>query len=363
MSSNISRNEQLFYASTDGTPWHGLGLPLTADIPWSDAVKVIPGIDAIVQARPVFRYAPDGVTLVRCAAQSVVRATDDFEYGVSGVGYKPCQTEDAVKVLDQVFGAQAKLAVGGILDNGDIWLAARLPFEISVGGNGREGDKLRTWLMVFVSHRPGNSNHFALTSIRPVCRNTINAGLAEVGVERHGQKAKLEQGGQTLIHKGNIAEKLGVIGRNMTRLVGIAEKHGEELDNLTRKVVGEDVSRAMVAELLRMPDEISQRGKDKLDEIISLSKAPQNVYAPGTCYDLLNGITDYVDHNAHSADFYAAKGFAYTVTGTGSALKGNALTMLLEYEPDQKKTYAWSKRLAPSAAPTNVLGAILNASE
>jgi len=183
------------------TPWHGLGRELPQPATIDEALKE-GGLDWTVSMVPIVPAGEPGTAITRRMA--VVR--DDRAPGEPGrvVGvvhpqFQPLQNRDGAWIFDALAGQGRRVYhTGGYLRDGEVvWLLARLPRDIRVGGR----DLVEPYLLFSNSHDGSQAIDIRLTTVRVVCRNTLSMALSrgaagkvfrrahDVGVERLAEEA------------------------------------------------------------------------------------------------------------------------------------------------------------------------------
>jgi phage/plasmid-like protein (TIGR03299 family) len=158
-------------------PWHGLGrqakTPLTLDealaqggLDWD--VRLVP----IATADGALSPAPHRMAVVR---EDRAPKQEGRVVGVVHPAFRALQNREGGELFDRLFHPGArKYHTGGYLRNGEVvWLLARLPEDIRVGGD----DVVETYLLYSNSHDGSQPIDIRLTTVRVVCRNTLSFAL------------------------------------------------------------------------------------------------------------------------------------------------------------------------------------------
>lgn len=166
---------EMFYHGD--VPWHGLGRqapqPLTLEealaqggLDWH--VRLVP----IVTADGALSPAPHRMAVVR---EDRAPKQEGRVVGVVHPAFRPLQNREGGELFDRLFHPGArKYHTGGYLRNGEVvWLLARLPEDIRVGGD----DVVETYLLYSNSHDGSQPIDIRLTTVRVVCRNTLSFAL------------------------------------------------------------------------------------------------------------------------------------------------------------------------------------------
>ena len=165
MSANV---ESLF--SVRVTPWHGMGT-IVEDAPTSEDAIILAGLNwEVMQKRLVTEDAipvPDNY--------ANVRSTDGKVLGVVGKRYQIVQNKDAFKFTDSLLGEGVTYETAGSLNDGKtIWLLAKMPDKYTI-----LGDEVTPYIVFTNTHDGSGAVKVAMTPVRVVCQNTLNASLEQ----------------------------------------------------------------------------------------------------------------------------------------------------------------------------------------
>jgi len=181
--------ESLFYTKITerDVPWHGLGIAVPESPTSEDAIRLA-GLDWRVESQPM--YLGNGTLIPDAYAN--VRSSDNKVLGIVGNRYKIVQNTDAFAFTDALLGEGVKYETAGSLCDGKvIWMLAKLPQKYEV-----LGDEVTPYVVFTNTHDGSGSVKVAMTPVRVVCQNTLNAGL---------RQAKRTW---TARHTGNINDKM-----------------------------------------------------------------------------------------------------------------------------------------------------------
>jgi phage/plasmid-like protein (TIGR03299 family) len=188
MSHNIHFNQQTqkhSFFSVKEKPWHGLG-QIVEGYPTSAEALKFAGLDYSVEKRNLFTYDSENqnanadTDLIIPEIEvpnyyATVRSDNDTVLGVVGKDYEVVQNVDAFSFFDSIVGGHGiQYETAGALGKGErIFITAKLPEYIRVGKN----DLISQYLFLTTSHDGFGSITAALTPVRIVCQNTLNAAL------------------------------------------------------------------------------------------------------------------------------------------------------------------------------------------
>jgi phage/plasmid-like protein (TIGR03299 family) len=300
--------------------WHKLGT-VTGDFMSWDQIQAHGGLDFLPFKQQLLSPAGELVD-----AWGVFRPDTGAFLGAVGEQYTIIDHAQGFRMIDALLGQQngAHYETAGALGKGEVvWGLANLNMDIQVGGN---GDISNTYLLFATAHNGTFSHLYRTTFTRVVCQNTLNAALSNKATSqfrvRHTPKAqsKLDQAHDTLAQIGSevkgVEAKLNLLARRrMTR-----ESIVSTLDRLFPQRKGED------GNLL----ESSTRRNNILGDVLAGYESNDHNAFPeqrGTAYNLLNAITEYVDHKAST---WASDNGRSAMFGSGDRLKTQAMEVLLE---------------------------------
>ena len=261
-------------------------------------------------------------------AFGVFRMTDDQMLGVVTDFYKPIQNSEGFKCIDALIEAidGAHYSAAGALGKGEVvWMLAEIPHDIKIRGT---EDISKNYLLCMMRHDGKGAMIIKIVSTRVVCQNTLQVALGEAGSFFK------------VAHFGNVEKKLEAARKVWAGIVGKLQNLEEKLNILAQRRVTKETFLAVLDNLFP-PSEAekeaasaaakaaAKRREDKLADIAGLFKSNDNNAFPevsGSAYNLLNAITEYVDHYS-GTDASRAKSAMF---GAGNDLKEQALEVILE---------------------------------
>ena len=112
-------------------PWHDTGV-MVQKAPTSHEALRLAGLDWTVDSRPVY----DELIREIPGYKANVRSSDNKTLGIVTDRYKIVQNTDAFEFTDNLIGGDVHYETAGSLNGGKrIWLLAKLPTHIILGGN------------------------------------------------------------------------------------------------------------------------------------------------------------------------------------------------------------------------------------
>jgi phage/plasmid-like protein (TIGR03299 family) len=328
---NDGTQDAMFVVGERQDAWHQLGQRCVNAPNWQEAIKLA-GLDWTVSKVQNWAMAPGSQKATPVDSFSIFRDSDKKQIGTVGAGFAVMQNKDCFQFVDCLLEANggSHYDSAGALGNGaTIWCSVRVPkADITIVG----GDKHESYLLFATAHDGSMAHTVKLTTVRVVCRNTLNSALREAGAicrVKHTMNghARLERVKQLMqgvtVDAKKLEEKLNVLAqRKMTResLVAIMNRlfpkpKEENASNVRRENVLTDVLGLY-----------ANNDKDAFPEI------------KGTAYNLLNSVTEYVDHFRTARMTKAREGMSLSqmraenavLDGSGDKLKSSALAVIDE---------------------------------
>lgn len=269
------------------TPWHKLGTKLPKLATSAEAI-VAAGLDYEVKKIPVFFDANNERHIIS-GKFATVRTDSNEALGVVGKDYTVLQNKEAFEFFDAITGeGEAMFETAGALFSGQsVWMLAKLPDYIDLGG----GDRIGKYLLLTNTHDGSRAVRAFFTPIRVVCNNTLNAALQDKSVLN----------GVSIRHSGNVAARVAEAGR----LMGITNKVYAEVEEMYRKM---SLTKVSPDELIKyvtalIPDNEGAKKNTRTEairsEVVNLTMYGEGASletARGTLWGAYNGLTEYVDH-------------------------------------------------------------------
>jgi phage/plasmid-like protein (TIGR03299 family) len=204
--------------------------------------------------------------------------------GVVGNRYTIVQNADAFGFFDSIVGGKlAMFETAGVLGQGErIFVSAKMPDVIRIAGT---DDITEVYVLLTSSHDGSGSIIAAVTPVRVVCQNTLNAALKQT-ISR-----------VAIRHTTSAQKRL----EDAHKLLGISHAYVTEVNEmfnaLATKVVTDAQVKALVESLWKSEKEDSTRIKNIQDAVMAsyFSGIGQSKII-GTAWGAYNGITHYLDH-------------------------------------------------------------------
>jgi phage/plasmid-like protein (TIGR03299 family) len=301
-------------AYVGAVPWHGLGTKVddgltieqfmyAADIAWNVRKT------KLYATKPEHMQRAGQPKAIDTGMWCVQREKDGRVYGACGKSYVPVQNHQAVEFYREFINAgDAKLNTAGSLRDGElVWFLATLEREFNVGPT---KDKVESYVLIGVPHKPGKAVLIKKVNMRVVCHNTYTAALGEGGAEyRHPHRtefteATIEEAKEVLgmaremvqldVQVANALYNKAVSNEDAVRL--IAQFMKSEQPNIVGKTFADLVRPGMVSfDRVINSDRIKEMtNRSTRLAIESYFYAPGAT--PGNAWGVFNGVTHFADH-------------------------------------------------------------------
>ena len=283
MAANV---ESMFYVRE--TPWHGIGTRVEEALSSADALRM-GGLDWPVLQFPACADTPAG-RIIDPDHFFNVRKVGEDQYdllGVVGKQYTVIQNVDAFAFADELLGEGVKFETAISLNNGKrVVMLAIMPNIYHI-----LGDEYKAYIVFTNTHDGTGSFTIAMTPIRVVCQNTLNAALSTA---KRSWKA---------IHKRSVNSKID----EARRTLGLAEVYMQELNKEMEQLAMVKISpiqfeKIILPTLFKVDeDAMSQRQIDSVMEKraelrFRYQKAPDLQGYGSNGARLIQAVADYVDH-------------------------------------------------------------------
>lgn len=322
------------YAQADGEAWHGLGqaVPAGATIEQWQAAS---GMDYKIQRSKV-RFATAhgqaGAEYIEVPDQHVLfRSDNKHPLGIVSAKYQVVQPKEVVEFFRDIAKVNGlELSAAGVIYEGKrYWATAKLGEASPVSVK----DKIGGYLLISTSADGSLATEVRFTTIRVVCRNTLQMAREEAAAIRITHRSKFDS--------VKIKKQLGLADdawlnfrHTMTRLANVQivdEQAREIVSSLFRKVDTDAVEQATAAIVAAKNSAKTERDPAGYTKIMDLFRGQaigsQLDGVRGTAYGLLNATTEYVDHHARAAS--VDNRFVSAQWGKGNDLKADMLAKLV----------------------------------
>ncbi len=314
--------ETMMYAGE--IPWHGLGYAVPRNVTWEQALELgglawEVELQVLSLANGTGRPLNDGeMTTGLEGWRAVTRVTDSRVLSVVTDTYSPIQNRTAFALFERVFGEQAVLHTAGALKGGRvIWGLAEFPEPLSV-----VGELHRRFLLMTTAHDASGSLIATPVATRVVCANTLRCAL--------GEKQVLSL---TVQHRGDTERTVREAGDVLKRYLEMYRRYAEVGETLALTKVPERDEWALLGEWFPGDEQAVLSVRERRQRVAHLARyGLGNEPHHGSAYGLLQGLTQFVDHETRASRSPSGlRRFSYQTLGSGADLKERALMDLVAY--------------------------------
>jgi phage/plasmid-like protein (TIGR03299 family) len=318
-----------------GEVWHKLGQEVRegADrAEWIAAagfdyhVEKVPAIASL--ASDSFGHIAPEKRFVETDKRFLVRQDNGHVLGIAGDGYQPVQPADIWAWFENYITVDERFHIdaAGVLSSGErLWMTARFNGDTTVAG-----DRHVARLLMSTSFDASQATRNEATMTRVVCQNTLRAAHMSA-------KALVKTRHNTRFDGRAVHRELAQIAQSFVEFKAMGDAMAQS--ELTRVQV-----QSFFATLLDIPPdakpaEISGRKRNIAQELVgayNVTKRERNT-GRDDVWSALQAVTRYVDHDrsVRNADHPAIGRFDSGTFGSGDAMKGKALDLLLPLvDPD-----------------------------
>jgi len=316
--------ENMVYNIERGVPWHGLGVPVIGLMTAEDCI-VKAGLDWTVEQRDIVTV--DGIPITDKVAQ--IRSTDNAYLGTVGKGsYATVQNREAFGFANAIVAEDPDRALydtAGSLKGGrtvflSMDLTAVAPITVA-------GDEYKTFLLIANGHDGFTALHAAITPVRVVCQNTLNAALSGVGSR------------VAIRHTGSVIDKLAT-ARNA---LGLSIDYAKRFEEVAAAALAIKFTDDKALALLRRAFRFDADLLDKPEGAVLANHASTQAFdlyqnsddlAPfrGTGWGVLNAAAEFIDHRPYGTkkdkDLALDQRMQSIVWGSGQETVGNVLALI-----------------------------------
>lgn len=302
---------QMAYVAKNGTPWHGLGVPVE-DCLTPEQMLVACGADWNVVKRP--SYCEFNGEFLETGQYAVVRDRDGRVLTNVGADWQPVQNADAFEFFTEfVTAGSMKMETAGVLKDGQIvWALAKTGEEFTVFGH----DTVESYLHFTNFHQFGNSTDVRFTGVRVVCNNTLQMSLGRKAENMTRFSHRRQWDPETVKETLGIASNKLMTYKEMVEFLGSKRYTNDSLKQFVMTVfpkAGEDAA-----------NDLSKNAQLALD---NMSTQPGAQFGEGTFWQAANVVTYLVDHKLGRTQNNRLTSAWY---GAGSRLKSAAMNVALD---------------------------------
>lgn len=267
-------------------PWHGLGQILT-DNDTIDDWRVAAGLDWTIQRSPV--QFMNGSMHTWLQNEVLYRSDTNDPLAVVSNRYNVVQPQEVLEFFrDLVSEHGFKLETAGSLKGGRrIWALARTGFDGEVVAN----DRVNTYLLLVTSCDGGLATTAKFTSVRVVCKNTLQMGMWSASETGTTVKVRHSTVFDPTAVKGNLGLNANVVyDQFMGKMKSFAEK------SLSGQAATEVIERLFASSgSANLPVRETRGFKTVMQLFNGAGKGSTMDGVAGTGWGLVNAVTEYAD--------------------------------------------------------------------
>lgn len=282
-------------------PWHGLGTRVMT-APTSEEALELAGLNWKVVQEPVYTGENELIE----GYKANVRDSDRKVLGVVTNRYRVIQNSDAFSFTDALLGEGVRYETAGSLMGGrKVWLLARLPHEYII-----TGERISPYIMFCNTYDGSGAVKAAVTPVRVVCNNTLNLALSTA------------KRSWSMIHTGNIQEKLEEAKDTLFRAEEYMDSLGQEIEKLRMKKITDKQVMDYIEVLLPIedgstPQKVKNISRLREDMKMRYFDAPDLKNVGKNAYRWINAVSDFATHSTplRKTSNYKENVFARTMDG------------------------------------------------
>lgn len=313
--------------------WHKLGQELSADatrLQWIEAagfgfdVLKVPAIVSLEGAE--FDHIPAQRRMLPADNKKfLVRRDNGHVLGLASDMYQVVQPADVMDWFERYITVDERfhLDAAGVLSHGEhLWMTARFNGDLTVAG-----DRHVARLLMSTSYDLSKPTINQATTTRVVCNNTLNVAHADKGAVIRTRHTSRFDGSK--VHR-----ELGQIASSFAKYKALGDAMAQT--SMAAKDVSEFFKTLLEIPFEAKREDVSTR---KMNQFADLSRAftvtkRERGLSEGSGADVwtsLQAVTRYVDHDrsVRNADNELVGRFESATFGSGDAVKGKAMELLL----------------------------------
>ena len=292
---------------------HRVHTEITGDMSSVDIMKVS-GLDFIAQQTPIM--TTNGLDIN--THKALFRSDNQAILGVVGKNYEPIQNHELFAFTDILAKEyDAKYAHAYALNDGR---RVAIQLEINGGMEIKNDDRVMKYITVTGSHDGSGSVRAYATAYRLWCSNQLNIGYRN----RHREYTI------SLRHTTNVRERFKEAQAIFNLSIDAFSQFEVQAKQLAEKVVDGNMVDKFLTEILGEPIKAdgasSVRIQNKRDEVTHLFQHGKGNDGK-TAWDLLNGLTEFIDHGTNTNN--ENKQYNSAMFGHGQDIKAKAFETAL----------------------------------
>lgn len=267
-------------------------------------------------------------------------ASDDGEV-LSNVSdtYGVLSNSDLLEIAESsLTGAGHTLvSIGTVRGRRTIFLSYKIEGMDRFTGAGRE---IRPYFNILSSHDERIKANFKLSTICPVCDNTVGWSLAEKGSDLD----------LMIKHTKNAKAKLPAVGKAIEKAIGTVAEFQKAMDDMANESVSQDEAQAFMLGFLSRSDKsgkVSTRKANTVAELVGLFASGRGNKGQDRS-DLFQGLTEFYTHRSAGGDD-VGKQYMSSEFGDGADAKEEAFAVIRD-GAKYASTLALGRSLMPALA-------------
>ena len=318
MGHGLELNDQMFSARE--VPWHGIGLVVPEDLKAKEAI-VAAGLDWTVELIPAVAIGP-GIHRRTKSFFPMAEIDGEMEFignatRVVSHKYELLQNVDAFTFMDNLVDQGLAYTTAGSLRNRAwVWMTAKLPGTISVGGV----DEHDVYLLLSNSHDGTKAVRVDVTPVRVVCMNTLNMAWGE------------STSSWSARHLTTMEGRVSEARETMSLTFKYLDTWKEQSELLLGEVFSDRQMQNLLEKLIPAGPRASGEQKATIRSLFNSSPTIVGTAVEGTKLGALNAVGEYFDHIRFADDDGRKSPQSQalgTWTGIGKKMRDNAGAILL----------------------------------
>jgi len=301
--------ETMAYAGE--VPWHGLGVPVPADL---SPEQFLRKADLNWEVQKIPCYAEIDGEKVFVGKSALTRSTDNKILDVVSTDWNPVQNSEAFQFFDEYCRVgDMEMHTAGSLKGGQIvWVLAKLKDSFDIFN----GDTIDGYLLFSNPHKFGQSIDVRFTPIRVVCNNTLTLSLES----KSDNYVKVNH--KKVFNADEVKETLGIATHKLAKYKEMAKFLGSKRYKQDKV---KDYFKEIFPAMSGKDKEMSRAANKALDVLV---KQPGANFAEGSWWQPFNAVTYMTDHLVgRSVDTRLTSAWY----GSNRGLKIKALEKAVEY--------------------------------
>ena len=302
------------YRSSQGKPWHGLGVPVDDDLS-AHEMMVAAGLDWTVSKHETFIEGDfgNGHQKVYTGKDALVRDSDGKVLTMVGPDWKYVQNSEAFDFFKEFVDAGDMVmdTAGALKDGRIVWALASINKSFSLFN----GDEVKGYLLFSNPHLYGKSIDIRFCAERVVCQNTLTMALAE----KSKNATKINH--RTQFDADRVKSILGISSDKMDSFKDAAEFIGSK--KYTKEALTEYYG-TLFGKSEKEGKDLSRNGEIVMGLIES---QPGAEFQAGTFWQAFNSVTYATDHVLGRRNDSRLESAWF---GKNAGLKEQALTLAID---------------------------------